>query len=1190
MEDVQYNMKQLFEETRELIHLVTQAIYFYKKQNYIKGNTYTMGLIRHGEKFFNYAGQMGFSESIELLFPVWKELLEALENCNETYLSDIYENKLIPLLFDIQYYIINELNNNPLVYWKDNIDILENTDYSLYKILCDAKENKEKEYILSWACTGDVVLSVETEKYGQVPLSSSVNPWQEAIIYGDELSSKYGRNCIVIGLGMGYHIKYILDSTSFKEIIILESDLEQIRICMMYTDMQAVLSDKRIKIVLCSKAEDYAKWLKESENNSTIYKIWYPSVKTVEDDTIRELLENYWVNISSSNNLVNVMLDNFENNQELNDEPADNLKDIFKNKDIVIIGAGPSLDNNLDYLRKFLNRTYVVIVCVGKAAKKLISENITPGYIVVIDAKKGTRWQTNGIENTGVPLIYLSTAAHNLVSEYNGKRYIAYQDGIEISKEYAEKNNLVAYKSGGSVATFIIDYLIHMNCKSVICIGLDMGYIGDNTHADGIGRKLQNKKSLRKVEAVNGGEIYTNKTLDIYRRWIERRIENVKDIKFINASGGARIHGMAEKSLKEITEDYCQQIIYCYVEEQGRELNKFVEGHNNESLIRIYYSVIEECEENIFYCLCDILNKYMQADKKLWFVTDIKNLYEIVKKLYPFIFEEIIYIEQENNKEFKGNLEIDSLITYLINMQKKDLYSSLIKRMYHLKESTTPADFFKFLLELATIGIEEDKKNVGLWCCICKTLLYELEKNVTDKEYLYYKLTLYSIIMRISKDVSYTNLYLSKIMECEKVNNENIYFVYQHIKRLSFIKQISMDEKSVDIMNNLYNKCYGKYLNDFKDYIVKIPHEERNRNLVMVMTVQFLDKTHAPTNTIMERIKVLKDLGKEVILINTTEFCLLNGYVPLYGFELANTKEKYNDISEIEIAGNLIPFLQLPDNLPIPYRMQVLINIINKIKPYYILSIGNGSMLAELCGNIVPCASMSIVFSTLPKTINKMKILGRKLGEEEKEFYKDDDIIESRFTFELKPQKNHYLRKDKNLPGNKFILVVVGTRLKFDVTDSFMNMLSRVCQAGCYVVFAGVMDNYKKLIQNYPFISDNSSFIGYCDDILALMEICDLYVNPDRLGGGFSVIEAFSKGKPGVYLDRGDVYTAGGEDFAVGSFDEMVKQILKYKDDKNYYNDMSVIARKRAELMTSSREAIFDIDQQICQRIEENYW
>ena len=64
---------------------------------------------------------------------------------------------------------------------------------------------------------------------------------------------------------------------------------------------------------------------------------------------------------------------------------------------------------------------------------------------------------------------------------------------------------------------------------------------------------------MRKVESVLGGMVYTSKTLDIYRRWIERRIENVNDIEFINASGGARISGMKEKSLKQIIVDYCCQ-------------------------------------------------------------------------------------------------------------------------------------------------------------------------------------------------------------------------------------------------------------------------------------------------------------------------------------------------------------------------------------------------------------------------------------------------------------------------------------------------------------------------------------------------------------------------------------------------------------------------------------------------------
>lgn len=300
--------------------------------------------------------------------------------------------------------------------------------------------------------------------------------------------------------------------------------------------------------------------------------------------------------------------------------------------------------------------------------------------------------------------------------------------------------------------------------------------------------------------------------------------------------------------------------------------------------------------------------------------------------------------------------------------------------------------------------------------------------------------------------------------------------------------------------------------------------------------------------------------------------------------------EKYNNISQVDIGEYKVPFLQIPDNLPIQYRMQVLAQIINKVKPYYILSVGTGSILADLCGNIVPCASMALAFSTLPKTKNKMKILGRKLSEEERQLYTEEDIIESRFTFELKPQKKKFSRKKAGLPEDKFMLVVVGIRLEFEITKDFMDVLSKACQAGCYVIFAGVMDNYKRLMQDYPFVSENSSFIGYCDDILALMEICDLYINPDRLGGGFSIIEAFAKGKPGVYLNRGDVYTAGGVEFAVGSFDEMAEQIFKYKDDKEYYNTMAGLAKERSILMTSSKEAIEDIDRQVCRLVEEKYW
>ena len=651
---------------------------------------------------------------------------------------------------------------------------------------------------------------------------------------------------------------------------------------------------------------------------------------------------------------------------------------------------------------------------------------------------------------------------------------------------------------------------------------------------------------------------------------------------------------MEGNNLKKMEKSYCNSIIYCYVEEQKDELKRFISKYNDEDIIHIISSVIESCDGKILYCLCDIITNYIETSKEqetgFYFVTDIRGLYDIVKKLYSAIFEDIIYISQGNNKEFDEEFETDEFIDYFLNIQRSKLHSSFMRQLWELKNCQNKNSFMKFLYELKGIGIERENYLIKLWHCLCEILLYEAGYNEVNNKCFIYKLAVYSVLVALDKSVDYTNIYLSEILKSDEVNAENMYFVYHQFKRILFTRQAIMDKKSETLLNGLYERCYNYFIDKLEKYIIKIPSQERDKNTVMVMVVQFLDNTHAPTKTAIERIKVLRMMGKRVVLVNTAEICLMNGYLPIYMIEGASYFEKYDTFNEIEIDGELILFVQVQKRLSLLDKIQLVVDVVNKIKPYYILSIGNGSILADLCGNIVPCASMAVVFSSIPKTKNKMKILGRKLKEEEKELYIDDDIIESRFTFELKPQKEHYSRKDKGLPKNSFILVVVGTRLQFDVTDAFMSILSDVCSKGCYVVFAGIMDNYSSLMENYPVIAANSSFTGYCDDILALMEICDLYVNPDRSGGGFSIIEAFSKGKPGVYLRKGDVYTAGGEDFAVNSFDGMADQILKYKDNKDYYNRMAELAKERAKLMTSSKEAIADIDRQICQRIEEKYW
>ena len=646
--------------------------------------------------------------------------------------------------------------------------------------------------------------------------------------------------------------------------------------------------------------------------------------------------------------------------------------------------------------------------------------------------------------------------------------------------------------------------------------------------------------------------------------------------------------------LSEVSRLSYNQVIYCYVEEQNASLDEIISKYYESSIIHIVTSVVESCEGQLLYCLCDILTNYIEASKEqdsgFWFVTDVKGLYDIVEKLFSSLFEEIIYVGKGNNTEFDNGLETDQLASYFINIQRSKLNASFMRKLWNLKSNGSIENFMEFLYELGDFGIEKEQILTRLWCCFCEILVYETECNNSADADFNYKLAVYSILMVLGKKASYINAYLNEVLENSKTKAGSMYFVWNQFKRMSLKKLAVFDNKSSQLCDELYNRSYNGFESELKEYFVKIPLEERDKNLVLISTIQFLDETHAPTRTVIERAKALKHLGKTVIIINTAEQYTMKNYLPIYSAGFGRVLEKYNNVNELKIGNDRFPFIQMPEQSSIQYRMEIMIKLLQKYKPYYILSIGTGSMLADLCGNIVPCASMALAFSTFPKTMNKMKILGRNLYKEEKSLYIEDDIIESRFTFELKPQKGIFSREYKGLPEDRFILVVVGIRLEFEVTDAFMDMLEEVCSQGCYVVFAGIMDNYNKLMESYPVVSANSSFIGYCNDMLALMDICDLYVNPERLGGGFSIIEAFVKGKPGVYLKSGDVYTAGGESFAVDSFKEMAEQILKYKEDKDYYNSMSGLARERAKLMTSSEEAIADIDRQICERVESKYW
>ncbi len=538
----------LLELVKKIIHIMTEAELDFRAQNHFKGYRNADLINRLLQRFLTDFQELECEELLTEYLSLLELALDALEQQDSIQLADVYEEGFMPLLMQTQM-ILFELEENPLSdQWGKNRRLVKQKDSELYRSILEARDDIPDEYQLCWAKTGDLVLKKMVGEHW-VALNSSYNPWKEAGIYRRRFFDRDKRRYIVFGFGLGYHVEHLLREKGIKEVVVVEHDIRQLAVALSYRDLSQLLQDERLKIVHTSDEKEYLDYLSKA-NQDTQYCIWYPSVQTIEKESLRKILEDYWIEASSTENMIQLLQNNFEENRKKSDKEVTVLKEKFYGKTVIIVAAGPSLDDNIHELR-IRNREETVLICVAKVAAKIIDAGVEPDYIIMSEGMPGARWQTKGIEDCQIPFIYISTLAANIVDEYNGPRYIVYQQGFEPATTYAGEQGITLYQSGGSVSTLALDIGIRMGCKKIICVGLDLGYPNEQTHGQGVGRKIADVSQLRKVEGIYSEYVYTNKPMDIYRKWIERRIKGEKTIEFINASQGARIHGMKEMGLKD---------------------------------------------------------------------------------------------------------------------------------------------------------------------------------------------------------------------------------------------------------------------------------------------------------------------------------------------------------------------------------------------------------------------------------------------------------------------------------------------------------------------------------------------------------------------------------------------------------------------------------------------------------------
>lgn len=533
------SIKTLFLENRKIIQLIDLAAASFRVQNYDKGLRIGMQILKKfGDLLPSYVQESevlnatGFVViDVAQINEMLRMILETQKSLDYVLMSDLYELQLGAFVSAVQQGIFSLMDESE---WIQEADI-------------------SAGYSIEFCTNGEFTLAKQKDGK-RLYLHSNHKP----MLAGSELAKSWYKKdkskYIIFGFGLGYHAYQLGELDETLEITVFESDKKILELARKYGVLEEFLSNSKHKLIY---DKDQSKLLDElgklgEDGNFVIH---YPSLQLLDAGDIKRKLENYFIQYSSVENQMSLMVGNFRENQEQVPKSIYELKEKWKGKTAYIVAAGPSLDKNFEELKK-VDKKNSIIIAVGTVFRKMIKEHVPIDYVVISEANERVIAQIRGVEEEKVPLLLLSTANHKFAKQYKGPKYQVYQKGFPLAEEAAKEKKEFVCEVGGSVSILALDLSVKMGCKKIVTVGLDLAYTNNYVHAlDTSRRNISDVKNLRVIADIYGKEVYTTRSMDKYREWIENWITHVKGVAFYNATeGGVNIKGMQNVLLKEVIE------------------------------------------------------------------------------------------------------------------------------------------------------------------------------------------------------------------------------------------------------------------------------------------------------------------------------------------------------------------------------------------------------------------------------------------------------------------------------------------------------------------------------------------------------------------------------------------------------------------------------------------------------------
>lgn len=398
----------------------------------------------------------------------------------------------------------------------------------------------ENNWTLESATTGFLTVKNHLGDY----LHSPLDPMWESFLYAYSIFDPAARAYYILGGGLGY-LAYSLWRMSEGEADIYVFEVDET--LSVYAEKYGVISlieDEKIHYITGDDTDIILEKYSENIPDTKIVRTMYYWDLGRYNGPYADFFKIEYSNEVTSRIFEKKWRSNYDWNMSMDHKYFSDLDtNVFKDEWIVV-GSGPSLNYNEDFLRESVGKR--TICCVNSSLKWFYLHGIKPDLCTVCDPTDMLVPHIEGFEDFSedVPIIADVVSNRKYMELYKGPKYYIYSSAAVLT---VGKDNIQGgmWAIGGTVTSLALAVALKLKAKKCYLIGADLGYPDGVTFADGVGHDVGKWNGAEGTEiSVDDKIIATSIKFREYKCMIEEQIKLFPETEVINRSRhGAYLKG-----------------------------------------------------------------------------------------------------------------------------------------------------------------------------------------------------------------------------------------------------------------------------------------------------------------------------------------------------------------------------------------------------------------------------------------------------------------------------------------------------------------------------------------------------------------------------------------------------------------------------------------------------------------------